>query len=242
MSALLLLTDSQGNVWNCALQLHKVLRSRFLRPGQDQVFFCPFIVRIECCWIAKFDYEWVADLGRHRLMSCSVCPPIPGKDVQPEGVLCQELDDMLKHISGSEAVSLTDLLLMTGSASPTPGFHMLVQYVATLCHLQSVPVVQPQLRLHDQQTLDISQVRILAHGHKSLVVQLGTENAVYKVQCTCTIQSVSRVCALCTCTAQLMLLCCTPFALHCCTLSRTSHGDVKTTSCATDCTLSAGRE
>ena len=139
-------------------------------------------------------------------MSCSVCPPIPGKDVQPESVLCQELDDMLKHISATEAVSLTDLLLMAGSASSTPGFHMLVQYVATICHLQSVPVVQPQLRLHDQQTLDVSQVHILAHGQKSLVVQLGRENAVYKVQCTCTMQSVSCVCALCTCSADHRLL------------------------------------
>ena len=129
-------------------------------------------------------------------MSCSVCPPIPGKDMQPASVLCKDLDDMLKYFSASEPVSLTDLLLMTGSATPTPGFHMLVQYVATLCHLQSVPVVQPQLRFYDQQTLDISQARILAHGHKSLVVQLGEENAVYKVHCTYSVQSVPCVYAL----------------------------------------------
>ena len=127
MSALLLLTDSQGIVSNCALQLHKVLRSKFLRPGRDHVFLCPFIVRVECCWIAKFEYQWDAGLGTHRLMSWSVCPPVPGKDVQPEGVLCHALDDMLKHVSASEAVSLTDLLSMAGSVSPTPGFHMLVQ-------------------------------------------------------------------------------------------------------------------
>ena len=45
-----------------------------------------------------------------------------------------------------------------------------------------------------------------------------------------------------TCTAQLVIICCTPFVLHCCTLSRTSHDAVKTTFFSTDCTLPAGRE
>jgi len=139
------------------MQIHKVIRSKFLKSWSDQVFLCPFVVRIECCWIAKFDYQWDADQGIHHLRSCSVCPPIPGKDRQPAGVLCKDLDDMLKYHTASEAVSLTDLLLMSGSTSPPPGFHMLVQYVATLCHLHSVPLAQPQLRRYDQQILDISQ-------------------------------------------------------------------------------------
>jgi len=176
------------------MQIHKVIRSKFLKSWSDQVFLCPFVVRIECCWIAKFDYQWDADQGIHHLRSCSVCPPIPGKDRQPAGVLCKDLDDMLKYHTASEAVSLTDLLLMSGSTSPPPGFHMLVQYVATFCHLHSVPLAQPQLRRHDQQILDISQARILAHGHKSLVVQLGEENAVYKVQCSQG-RSLLRVCS-----------------------------------------------
>ena len=71
---------------------------------------------------------------------------------------------------------------MAGDPAPTPGFHMLVRYVATLCHLHSVPKVQFQLKLHNQQTLDTSQARVLAHGHKSLVLQLGNEDAVYKVR------------------------------------------------------------
>jgi len=61
---------------------------------------------------------------------------------------------------------------------------MLVQYVATLCHLHSIAIVQLQLKLYNQQTLDISQAHVLAYGHKSLVVQLGVEDAVYKVRCT----------------------------------------------------------
>lgn len=88
-------------------------------------------------------------------------------------VLCKHLDDMLTYYGASASVSLTDLLLMTGEPAPTPGFHMLVQYVATLCQLHSVPKVQFQLKLHNQQTLDTSQAHVLAHGHKSLVLQLG---------------------------------------------------------------------
>ena len=102
----------------------------------------------------------------------------------PNGLLCNQLDDMLTYLGASDSVSLTHMLLMAGDASPTPGFLMLVQYIATLCHLHSVPIVQLQFKLHNQQTLDISQANALAYGHKSLVVQLGVEDAVYKVQCT----------------------------------------------------------
>ena len=164
------------------MQIHKVIKSKFLKAGSDQVFLCPFVVRIECCWIAKFDYQWDADQGKHHLRSCSVCPPIPGKDFHPAGVLCRHLDDMLEHFHAATAVSLSDLLLVSGDPSPPPGFHMLVQYVATLCHLHSVPIVQPQLCCEDGHLLDISQARILSHGHKSLVVQLGDANFVYKVR------------------------------------------------------------
>ncbi len=34
-----------------------------------------------------------------------------------------------------------------------------------------------------QQMLDVSQAHFLAYGHKSLVVQLGVQDAVYKAQC-----------------------------------------------------------
>ena len=81
----------------------------------------------------------------HILTSCQVCPAIPAKAMPPSGVLCKHLDDMLKYFGASASVSLTDLLLMAGDPAPTPGFHMLVQYVATLCHLHSVPKVQFQL-------------------------------------------------------------------------------------------------
>ena len=91
---------------------------------------------------------------------------------------------MLTHFAAQDIVSLTDMLLMAGDASPTPGFLMLVQYVATLCHLHSIAIVQLQFKLHNQQTLDISQAHVLAYGHKSLVVQLGVEDAVYKVRGT----------------------------------------------------------
>ena len=159
------------------MQIHKVIRSKFLKPGSDGEFLCAFVVRIECWWFAKLDYHWDADCDTHRLESCSVCPPIPDNDQQPAGVLCHNLDDMLKHYTASRAVSLTDLLLMSDSTLPPPGFHMLVQYVATLCHLSSVAPVQPRLRRHDQQIVNISQAQILAHGHKSLVIQLGEEDA-----------------------------------------------------------------
>jgi len=175
----LLLHRSQGEF---ALQLYKVIKAKFLRSRRDAVFFCPFVVRIECCWIAKFDFEWKDDTEIHILRSCQVCPAIPAKAMPPSGVLCKHLDDMLTYFGASASVSLTDLLLMAGNPAPTPGFHMLVRYVTTLCHLHSVPKVQFQLKLHNQQTLDTSQARVLAHGHKSLVLQLGNEDAVYKVR------------------------------------------------------------
>jgi hypothetical protein len=53
----------------------------------------------------------------------------------PYGVLCKQLDDVLTYFGASDSVSWNDMLLMAGDASPTPGFLMLVQYVATLCHL-----------------------------------------------------------------------------------------------------------
>ncbi|KAL3151006.1 hypothetical protein ABBQ38_012877 [Trebouxia sp. C0009 RCD-2024] len=162
-------------------KLYKVIKAKFLKSRCDAVFFCPFVVRIECCWIAKFDFEWKAETETHVLRSCQVCPAIPANSTPPSGVLCKHLDDMLTYFGASARVSLTDLLLMAGDASPTPGFHMLVQYVATLCHLHSVPIVQFQLKLHNHQTLDTSQARVLAHGHKSLVLQLGGEDAVYKI-------------------------------------------------------------
>jgi len=102
----------------------------------------------------------------------------------PDGVLCKHLDDVLTYLGASDSVSLTDMLLMAGDASPTPGFFMLVQYVATLCHLHSIPIVQLQFKLYNQQTLDVSQAHVLAYGHNSLVVQLGVEDAVYEVHRT----------------------------------------------------------
>ncbi len=111
------------------------------------------------------------------------------------GVLCKQLDDVLMYYRASDSVSLTDMLLMAGDASPTPGFLMLVQYVATLCHLHSIAIVQLQFRLYNQQTLDVSQAHVLAYGHKSLVVQLGVEDAVYKVQCTHALLSLVRICS-----------------------------------------------
>lgn len=42
---------------NFALQLYEVIKVKFLWSGHDAVFFCPFVVRIECCWIAKFDFS-----------------------------------------------------------------------------------------------------------------------------------------------------------------------------------------
>ena len=139
-------------------------------------------MRIECCWIARFDFEWKDEAEIHILRSCQVCPAIPAKAMPPSGVLCKHLDDVLTYFGASDSVNLTDLLLMAGDPAPTPGFHMLVRHVATLCHLHSVPKVQFQLKLHNQQTLDTSQARVLAHGHKSLVLQLGNEDAVYKVR------------------------------------------------------------
>jgi len=111
------------------------------------------------------------------------------------GVLCKQLDDVLIYYGASDSVSLTDMLLMAGDASPTPGFLMLVQYVATLCHLHSIAIVQLQFRLYNQQTLDVSQAHVLAYGHKSLVVQLGVEDAVYKVQCTHALLSLVLICS-----------------------------------------------
>lgn len=165
------------------LQLYKVIKAKFLRSRRDVVFFCPFVVRIECCWIAKFDFEWKDETETHVLRSCQVCPAIPAKAMPADGVLCKHLDDMLTYLGASTSVSLTELLLMAGDAAPTPGFYMLVQYVTTLCHLHSVPIVQFQLKLHNQLTLDTSQAYILAHGHKSLVLQRKGEDAVYKVSC-----------------------------------------------------------
>jgi len=129
---------SQGEF---ALQLYKVIKAKFLRSRRDAVFFCPFVVRIECCWIAKFEFEWKDETEIHILRSCQVCPAIPAKAMPPSGVLCKHLDDMLTYFGPSASVSLTDLLLMAGDPAPTPGFHMLVRYVATLCHLHSVPKV-----------------------------------------------------------------------------------------------------
>ena len=111
----------------------------------------------------------------------------------PTSVLCNRLDDMLELLVDKDHISLTDLLLMSGSASPTPGFVMLVQYVASLCQLHSIPVAQPQFRLYNNQTLDFSQAQVLAYGHKSLVVRLGQEDAVYKVFSSCS--TVERICS-----------------------------------------------
>jgi len=137
---------------------------------------------------------WNSDTGEHRLRSCCVCPAIPAKDTPPDGTLCKRLDDVLTCLWESDSVSLTDMLLMTGDASPTPGFIMLVQYVASLCHLHSIPTVQLQFKLHNQQTLDVSQAHVLAYGHKSMVVQLGVEDAVYKVHSTHAVMPVVCAC------------------------------------------------
>ena len=91
---------------------------------------------------------------------------IPAKELPPYGVLCKQLDDMLTHFGAQHIVSLTDMLPMAGDASSTPGFLMLVQYVATLCHLHSIVIIQLQFKLHNRQTFDISQARVLAYGHK----------------------------------------------------------------------------
>jgi len=59
----------------------------------------------------------------------------------------------------------------------------------------SIAIVQLQFRLYNQQTLDVSQAHVLAYGHKSLVVQLGVEDAVYKVQCTHALLSLVLICS-----------------------------------------------
>ncbi|DBA81243.1 TPA: hypothetical protein ACH3X2_007055 [Trebouxia sp. C0005] len=94
---------------------------------------------------------------------------------------CKHLDDVLTYLGASDSVSLTDMLLMAGDASPTPGFCMLVQYAATLCHLHAIPVVQLQFKMYNQQALDVSQAQVLVYGHKTMLVQLGVEDAVYKI-------------------------------------------------------------
>ncbi len=111
-----------------------VIKTKYLRSGRDQTFFCPFVVCIECCWIARFEYNWDNETGEHRLRSCCVCPAIPAKDVAPDGTLCRRPDDDVStYLWDSDSVSLTDMLLMSCDASPPPGFLMLVQYVvATL--------------------------------------------------------------------------------------------------------------
>lgn len=149
------------------------------------MFLCTFVVRIECCWIARLDYKWDADSCKHDLATCCVCPAIPANQIPPTSVLCNRLDDMLELLVDKDHITLTDLLLMSGTASPTPGFVMLVQYVASLCQLHSIPVAQPQFKLYNNQTLDFSQAQVLAYGHKSLVVRLGQEDAVYKVFSSC---------------------------------------------------------
>ena len=49
--------------------------------------------------------------------------------------------------------------------------------------------------LCNQQILDVSQAHFLAYGHKSLVVQLGVEDAVYNVQCTHALLSLVLICS-----------------------------------------------
>ena len=87
-----------------ALQLYKVIKAKFLRSRCNAVFFCPFVVRIECCWIARFDFEWKDEAEIHILRSCQVCPAIPAKAMPPSGVLCKHLDDVLTYL-GHQTVS-----------------------------------------------------------------------------------------------------------------------------------------
>ena len=111
------------------------------------------------------------------------------------GVLCKHLEDVLMYYGAADSVSLTGMPLMAGRCVSTLGFLTLVQYVATLCHLHSIAIDQLQFRLCNQQILDVSQAHFLAYGHKSLVVQLGAEDAVYKVQCTHALLSPVLVCS-----------------------------------------------
>lgn len=107
-----------------AIQLHKVIKANLLSSKHDQAFLCLFIVHIEClstlsaCWIAKSACEWDAEAMTHNLKSCCVCPAFPAKEMLPDSIFCNDLDDTLIHSGASDEIILTDLLLMTSDAPP----------------------------------------------------------------------------------------------------------------------------
>lgn len=154
-------------------KLHKVIRAKFLEDGVGGTFLTTFLNRIECIWFARFEYG-----TDKRMIRCQMAPEIPAKGLKPFVQICPGLDDICDNYEGDiETIKLVDLL-----DKETPfGFGYLTRYIDTLCRMNDVPISPVAFMKHDDVALDMKEARIVARGGKSLIIQVGEENAVLKV-------------------------------------------------------------
>ena len=167
-------TDKTGISKNKAAfgKLHKIIRSKLLKTGAGGTFLCTFLNRIECIWFAKYEYD-----STDRLISFHVAPEIPAKDLKPSAQICPHLDSILEYRPPDENVMLADLLDLKALF----GFRCLTRYMDTLCRMNDVPIIPIAFMTKDETYLDMEQARIVARGMKSLIIQVGEEDAVLKV-------------------------------------------------------------
>ncbi|KAG0580507.1 hypothetical protein KC19_4G178500 [Ceratodon purpureus] len=168
------LNDPTGILSNKAAfgKLHNIIRAKLLKEGAGGTFLCTFLNRIECIWFAKLEYD-----SERRMIRCQVAPQIPAKGLMPSAQICPRLDEILDDNPSDKDVMLADLL----DREPPSGFRCLTRYIDTLCRMNDVPIIPVAFMTDDGTCLDMEQARIVARGSKSLIIQVGEEDAVFKV-------------------------------------------------------------
>jgi hypothetical protein len=171
-------TDRTGILSNrpAFAKLHKIIVTKLLKPGVGGDFLCTFLNRIECVWFVQFVYEWKD--GTHSLSCLRVIPEIPEKGIVPCAQICPSLDDILEKVDVSQDVKLSDVL---DSKEPSYGFRCLMRYVDTLCIMNGVPIVPLAFVGSGGERYDMEGAHIINRGRKSLIIQMGHKDEVFKV-------------------------------------------------------------
>jgi len=153
--------------------------------------------RCQAVWFVE--YVWHReDTGNGlswQLKRCRVAPGFSGAE-QPAGLLVrklqlQDLEDVKNHVGLGQF-----MLWANNQQTKAPqGFRWLTQYTEKLAERHALPVTPVGLRpLGDQPLLTLGDATIVAHGHRSLVLRLGSDaDCVVKVGKTSHISNEARI-------------------------------------------------
>ncbi|CAL8469124.1 g8665 [Coccomyxa elongata] len=133
--------------------------------------------------VSRCQYVWFLELQWQRIgwpewevQSCRVAPGIPEYRVLAEGQLMarlkwEEVEDELEKEAGQIGFSELMQWANLGRSDPPPGFRYLSRYSDRLAALHNLQLSPVQLRSTDGTTCPLTDATVIAHGHRSLMLQ-----------------------------------------------------------------------